>query len=404
MDKLQIVFFFISGFLVSRLIIAAGLPERIVGYVIGRKHIGMPRLVFYLIAISAFLSFFVPNVITVLTMLPILTLLRDAFDRNGSAHPVTPTLLALSVIYGSNIGGMGVITGTPANGIMLAFAEAESIPGIKAVQYVTWLKWGVPLVLCLIVLSWLVMAAALRPWRVKESIVFQPRPDIDNRLRRRWALFFAALYFLSSTFLSGLMLVYEDYGTAILIVSGAFTALFSLTLFLAPLTPRGGATGKAPLLTIRDCYSDLPVRGFAFVGAAVVIAGVLYAVGANKIIAHWLVSLTPKQMGLFFFLLAAALITSFSTEILSNTAAQIGMFALVAPMAQSLGFSPLKVMTVITLSCTCAFMSPIATGVNGLAFGGLRGVSLWRMLVTGLIMNTLAAVVIALWVEYITPW
>ena len=331
MDKLQIVFFFISGFLVSRLIIAAGLPERIVGYVIGRRHIGMPKLVFYLIVISAFLSFFVPNVITVLTMLPILTLLRDAFEKNGSAHPVTPTLLALAVIYGSNIGGMGVITGTPANGIMLAFAEAESVPGIKSVQYLTWLKWGIPLVLCLIVLSWLVLAATLRPWRVKESIFFSPRPDKDNRLRRRWALFFAALYFLSSTFLSGLMLVNDNHELTILAISGLFTALFGLTLFLAPLAPRGGATGKSPLLTIRDCYSDLPVRGFAFVGAAVVIAGLLYVAGADKIIAHWLVSLAPKQMGLFFFLLATALITSFSTEVLSNTAAQIGMFALATP-------------------------------------------------------------------------
>jgi hypothetical protein len=31
---------------------------------------------------------------------------------------------------------------------------------------------------------------------------------------------------------------------------------------------------------------------------------------------------------------------------------------------------------IITLSCTIAFMSAIATGVNGLASGGVKGISL----------------------------
>ncbi len=404
MDKLQIVFFFISGFLVSRLIVASGLPEKIVGYVIGHRRIGMSRLVLYLIAISAFLSCFVPNVITVLTMLPILTLLKNAFEENGDRSATPPTLLALAVIYGANIGGMGVITGTPANGLMVAFAEAASAPGVKSVQYVTWLKWGLPLVVCLILLAWLVIAGTLRPWRLTESIFFEPRPDPENRQRRRWALFFTALYFLSSIILSGFMLLFTDRAVAFLVITGVFTALFALVLFLIPLAPRYSGNARLPLLTIRDCYSDLPLRGFAFVGAAVIIAVGVYAIGAQDKIAHWLTSQAPRQIGLFSFLLAVALITSFSTEILSNTAAQIGMFALVTPMAQSLGFSELKILTVITLSCTCAFMSPIATGVNGLAFGGLRGVSLWRMLVAGLIMNTVAALFISLWVEYVTPW
>jgi di/tricarboxylate transporter len=43
-------------------------------------------------------------------------------------------------------------------------------------------------------------------------------------------------------------------------------------------------------------------------------------------------------------------------------------------------------------------MSPIATGVNGLAFGGVKGVSFTRMLLVGFIMNIAGALLIAGWV------
>jgi len=58
-------------------------------------------------------------------------------------------------------------------------------------------------------------------------------------------------------------------------------------------------------------------------------------------------------------------------------------------------------MLVVTLSCTCAFMSPLATGVNGLVFGEMRGASLWRMLLAGIFMNLAAAVTIAAWVYWV---
>jgi sodium-dependent dicarboxylate transporter 2/3/5 len=43
-------------------------------------------------------------------------------------------------------------------------------------------------------------------------------------------------------------------------------------------------------------------------------------------------------------------------------------------------------------------MSPIATGVNGLAFGGVKGVSFSKMLVVGFVMNIAGALLISGWV------
>jgi sodium-dependent dicarboxylate transporter 2/3/5 len=68
---------------------------------------------------------------------------------------------------------------------------------------------------------------------------------------------------------------------------------------------------------------------------------------------------------------------------------------------QQLDLSALEVLIIITLSCTSAFMSPIATGVNGLAFGGVKGVSFSRMLLVGFIMNIAGALLISSWTLYI---
>ena len=141
MDKIQLIFFFISGFLVSRLMIKARLPQRIVFWFIGKKKLSLAKILFYLIAIAAFLSFFIPNAITVLTLLPLLELLRRSYEKaNGPSRSVA-TMLALATIYGANIGGMGSITATPANGILgdcyitVVVADFETTERIKFVPF-----------------------------------------------------------------------------------------------------------------------------------------------------------------------------------------------------------------------------------------------------------------------------
>ena len=60
-------------------------------------------------------------------------------------------------------------------------------------------------------------------------------------------------------------------------------------------------------------------------------------------------------------------------------------------------------MLAVSLASTCAFMTPVATPVNALAFGGIGGVSLGRFMKNGLLMNLLSAVWIAAWITWIIP-
>jgi sodium-dependent dicarboxylate transporter 2/3/5 len=182
-----------------------------------------------------------------------------------------------------------------------------------------------------------------------------------------------------------------------------FTLVLTFLLFFIPIRAAGNESSQR-LLTIRDCYSNLPWRGLIFVGVIFLIIGI----GVFFDLQHYIIRLFGSAISqeaprsLLYLMIAA--ITSFSTEILSNTVVQLSMFTVVAPLFSATTFATIQGFMIITLSCTCAFMTPIATGVNGLAFGEMKGISLVRMLAAGFMMKLVGAAVIAFSVPYVLRW
>jgi len=399
MDKIQLIFFFISGFLVSRLIIKVRLPQRIVFWFIGKKNLSLTKILFYLIVISALLSFFIPNAITVLTLLPLLELLRRSYEAANGPSKSVSTMLALTTIYGANIGGMGSITATPANGILVTYAVLNDVPGIQHLTFASWLVWGIPLVCIFVCIAALILCVALQPWKYQKNSIHLPF-DADEVYHpfQKLTIWISVFYFLSSFILSLLLMYFPQQLVLMLWITGGLTLLFICFVFFVPVKGGNKNDPKGVLLKIADCYNELPTKGFVFVGIAVVLAALLYAADIHEYFfnwSEWAMKIGVPTFVLFFII---ALATSFSTEVLSNTAVQISFFVMTLPLAQQLDLSALQVLIIITLSCTCAFMSPIATGVNGLAFGGVKGVSFTRMLLVGCIMNIAGALLISGWV------
>ncbi|UCD77218.1 MAG: SLC13 family permease [Desulfobacterales bacterium] len=401
MDKIQLLFFFISGFLISRLMIKVRLPQRLVYWFIGKRHLSLAGILFYLVAIAAFLSFFIPNAITVLTLLPLLELLRQSYEAANGPSKSVPTMLALATIYGANIGGMGSITATPANGILVTYAVLNEIPGLQYLTFASWLVWGVPLVVVFVCIAALILFIFMRPVKYNKHRI--QLPFDSGQIQHRFqgiTIWLTAFYFLSSLILSLLLMKFPDRILLILIVSGALTLVFISFLFFVPLRGSDRDHSRQKLLEIADCYNELPVKGFVFVAIAVVLAAILYAFDVHVLFSSWSARIIPTGLPTFALFFLVALAASFSTEVLSNTAVQLSFFVVALPLSKSLGFSALEALIIITLSSTCAFMSPIATGVNGLAFGGVKGVSFSRMLAVGFVMNLAGALLISSWVLY----
>jgi sodium-dependent dicarboxylate transporter 2/3/5 len=275
----------------------------------------------------------------------------------------------------------------------------NEVPGIQDLTFASWLAWGIPLVCVFVCLAALILCAVFRSWKYQKNRIQLPfGADEATHPLQNLTIWISVFYFFSSFCLSLLLMVFPQQLALLLTVTGVVTLLFILFLFLVPIKVGGKSNPKQVLLTIPDCYNQLPTKGFVFVGIAVALAGLLYAFNIHEYFSGWSGWVMKLGVPTYILFLLIALATSFSTEVLSNTAVQISFFVMALPLAQQLNLSALEVLIVITLSCTCAFMSPIATGVNGLAFGGVKGVSFSRMLLVGLILNIVGAILISGWV------
>jgi sodium-dependent dicarboxylate transporter 2/3/5 len=97
---------------------------------------------------------------------------------------------------------------------------------------------------------------------------------------------------------------------------------------------------------------------------------------------------------LWVTLLLVCLSVTFLTEVTSNTATATLLMPVMASAGKSAGLDPALLMVPAALSCSCAFMLPVATAPNAIVFG-TGHVTVARMARAGLWLNLLGAFVIA---------
>ncbi len=398
-DKIQLLFIFMNSLLLSRLLIATKVPERLVLYAIGTRHLPITQIALHVIVISAALSFFIPNMVTVLTLLPLIKLLCRIFEESlPQRYREIETLLPLALIYGANIGGMGSITGTPANGIMVLYATLYDLPGTDLLSFELWLMWGIPMVIAFTLAAWVVLTVSFRLWNYQNELVHVTFDHADAaHPRQKTALNITALFFVLSVLLSILMKISSE-KSGILAATMLATLVLLVVLFFPVRRSENGEPER--LLRLRDCYSNVPWRGLLLVGIILVFIGIgaLFHIQDYIIVAFDAV--LHQQFPIFLGYLVIAALTSFSTELFSNTVVQIAMFLVVRHLFEPESMITIQAFLVITFSCTSAFMTPIATGVNGLAFGEMKGISLAKMLTTGFIMKLIGILIIAVGAPY----
>jgi sodium-dependent dicarboxylate transporter 2/3/5 len=132
------------------------------------------------------------------------------------------------------------------------------------------------------------------------------------------------------------------------------------------------------------------------IGGGIAIAQSFTATGLAAAIG---VSLEPLSHSLSPFVVLVLLCTlmTFLTEVTSNTAVTALMLPIVASMSSRAGTDPRIWMLGATLSASCAFMLPIGTPPNAIAFGtGL--IPMKRMAMAGFWLNLVGVALISLWV------
>ena len=378
------VFLFLGGFMLALAMQRWGLHRRIALTIMRGMGDRPAGLVLGTMAATAFISMWVNNTATVLMMLPIGLSVIEVVDRCEADEPNFAPALLLGIVYAAAVGGLGTLIGTPPNALLAGFLEKTY--GIR-VDFVEWMKVGVPLVVLLLPVAWLIVTRLVvplgrAPIAGSRGFLRAEREALGPAARPEWIV---AITFVAADALWIARPVLErwipgltDAGIAV----GAAALLFAL--------PAGRGRGR--VLTW-ETAGRLPWEVLLLFGGGLSLAD---AVGRSGL-AAWIGSGlgAAGQWPELAVAVAVALVLVALSEVASNTAAAVTFLPVIASLAVSQGESPLALAVVATLAASGGFILPVASPPNAIAFGTGK-VTMRQMARGGIIMDLLFALILPL--------
>lgn len=369
-----LIFLFIGGFLIARSMTRHGLDRRIARALMQLRIVrGSPtrmRMAFMMTAVV--LSMWISNTATAAILIPILlgTLQEDDDPNSGSV---------LAIAYGASVGGMGTLIGSPPNFITVRFLQQQTQTQFDFVQ---WMGIGIPAALVLVIAIGAVLQWLAPPPPAKASV-----SAVDtswSRGERVTALCFG-LAILGWTVPGIMRAVGAPHAESVerALPIGAVAILAAAPLFLIL-----DEDGKAPVLPWHDAVR-IDWGLILLFGGGLSLGAQMFDTGLAAAISQWFLGATGIR-SLWGLTAALIVFTVFFTEACSNTASANMIVPLAIAAALELGVSPLPPALAVGLAASCAFMLPIATGPNAVAYGtGL--IELPQMMRIGLVLNIVAA-------------
>jgi sodium-dependent dicarboxylate transporter 2/3/5 len=429
----SIIFLFLGGFMVALAMERWGLHKRIALRIIQFVGGGARGLVFGFMAAAAFLSMWISNTATTMMMIPIaMAVIAKAGEWRTKAETTRfAVALLLGTAYGASIGGTATLVGTPPNP-MLVKNLSVLFPEAPEISFAQWFVFAFPLAVVFLLLTWLVLAACLRLWKLAAPV---PRAVFRKERENLGPLSFAEKVVLVDFLLLAILWMTRKgltlgswelpgwsclLGRADFVDDGTVAIGVAMLLFLVPscgepdegeLAPEGGdpAGGGGDNTPARRLS---PSRGRIMDWSTarnlpwgiVLLFGGGFALAQGFVdsgLAIWLGGLMEGLSHLppLWIVLSVCLLLTFLTELTSNTATTQMALPILAAVAVAIQVNPLLLMVPATLSASCAFMLPVATPPNAIIFGTNR-LRVGQMARVGIILNLIGAILITLCIYF----
>jgi sodium-dependent dicarboxylate transporter 2/3/5 len=295
----------------------------------------------------------------------------------------------LGIAYAASIGGVGTIIGTPPNGIAVSIMRAENIAHIN---FLEWMKFGVPFVIVAVPLAWIVLRLVYR-FDVTlgdgvQSLLAEEKKELGKLSRgERLTLvgfLLAVVLWTTNPFWN----LIPGVGTRLEWFDEYLIAVFAaIVLFVSPVDWR---RRKFVLDWGDSKYVDWGT--LLLFGGGIALSDAMFKTGLAKVMASEFVTLFGRPSPVVLVLIVVVFM-ELLTEVTSNTAVTSMMVPILISISSGLGIDAASLAIPATVAASMAFMLPVATPPNALVYA-TKHVSVRDMLKAGIVMDGVGAVFI----------
>lgn len=381
-----IVLLFMGGFMLSKATEHWGAHRRIaqamiaaVGGASGR------RVVLAIMMATTFSSMWMSNTATALMMLPVAMAI---IDRDRSGKLAVPLLLG--VAYTASIGGIATPIGTAPNGVCIA--DYQSATG-RSIAFYQWMIFGVPLSLIMLLVAWLLLTFRMGKTGELEVVLHEPWTIPQKRTLTIFGL--ACLAWITQEVPYGgwaAWLQIPKGGASDMTVAIAAT----LALFLMP----SGRREPGEHLLDWPTAAKIPWGILILFGGGIAIANAFEESGLSKLVGEQMHGL--RDWPILATTAAICFAVTFLSEVTSNTATSNILMPILAATAKANGMDPATLMIPATFANNLAFMMPVGTPPNAIAYG-TGHVKIRHMVRAGFALNVIGATIVTLFCWQFLP-
>ncbi|GAA8049392.1 SLC13 family permease [Helicobacter pylori] len=305
--------------------------------------------------------------------------------------------LMLGIAYAASIGSLGTLIGTPPNALLAGYMKTAFNIEIGFAQ---WMVFGTPLAFIMLILSWLLLTYVIFPLKIKEipggkEVI---RAELKKLGRLSWAeISVGVIFILASLGWIFLDTILKSWGIKIDKIDSVIAMGVSALLFILPANHQGDR------LIDWGVAKKLPWDVLLLFGGGLALSAQFSKTGLSLWIGHLVSSFS--HLPILFIIFMVTLMVIFLTEITSNTATAAAFLPVIGGVAMGMGYEnhqSLLLTIPVALSATCAFMLPVATPPNAIAYGS-GYVKITDMIKAGLWLNLVGVVLISAFSYFLVP-